>query len=183
MPAELPIDEVLEGCRKQNHNAQMEVYRRFHKMLFHSVLRLVRNPQDAEDIMQESFITAFEKLDQYKGENRFGGWLKQIAIRKALYQIEQNQKTRFGPDAQYLADKPMEIETTAPKRTKQLFRALEKINPRYRHVLYLHFLEGLDPEEICTVMEILPGTYRTLLSRAKKQLKQKINEDELGKRI
>ena len=69
----------------------MEVYDRYHQAMFITALKIVHNKMDAEDIMQESFLTAFNRIDQYKGENNFGGWLKQIIIRKSI-QHHRDQK-------------------------------------------------------------------------------------------
>ncbi|MDO7581782.1 MAG: sigma-70 family RNA polymerase sigma factor [Flavobacteriaceae bacterium] len=71
--------------------AQMEVYERYHQAMFATALKIVHNKMDAEDIMQESFLIAFNRIDQYKGENNFGGWLKKIIIRKSI-QHHRDQK-------------------------------------------------------------------------------------------
>ena len=80
----MSIDQLLPLCKEKDQRAQLEVYQRYHLAMYHSALRIVRNPVDAEDIMHEGFLTAFEKLAQYKGDNKFSGWLKQIVIRKAF---------------------------------------------------------------------------------------------------
>lgn len=84
MVQNMSIDQLLPLCKEQDERAQLEVYQRYHLAMYHSALRIVRNPVDAEDLMHEGFLTAFEKLDQYKGDNKFGGWLKQIVLRKAF---------------------------------------------------------------------------------------------------
>ena len=67
------VDELLELCKHNHVQAQMEVYKRYHQAMFVTALRIVHNKMDAEDIMQESFLIAFNRIDQYKGENNFGG--------------------------------------------------------------------------------------------------------------
>jgi len=90
----LEIDQLIQLCKKKDEPAQMEVYNRYHLAMYHSALRIVQNRVDDEDVMQESFLTAFEKLEQYKGGNKFGGWLKQITLRKALHFCEQRNKQK-----------------------------------------------------------------------------------------
>ena len=183
MLTQLSIDHLLERCKKQDQQAQLEVYRRFHGMMYHSALRIVGHPEDAEDVMQESFMTAFEKLEQYQGQNRFGGWLKQITMRKALYHAAKQAKMNHSPDGALeieAGETAIGIAEEASPKLQQLHAALYQLNPRYRQVICLHYLEGMDQEEICGLMDLLPGTYRTLLSRAKEQLRKKINEHGMG---
>ena len=93
----MEIDQLIQGCLKKDESAQMEVYNRYHLSMYHSALRIVKNRVDAEDVMHESFLTAFEKLAQYKGGNKFGGWLKQITLRKALHCCEKRNKLKTSP--------------------------------------------------------------------------------------
>ena len=92
MVEKMNIDQLLSRCKKQDQRAQLEVYQRYHLAMYHSALRIVQNPVDAEDIMHEGFLTAFDKLDQYKGGNKFGGWLTQIILRKAFSFLRQKEK-------------------------------------------------------------------------------------------
>ena len=149
--------------------------------MYHSALRIVRNPVDAEDIMHEGFLTAFEKLDQYKGENKFGGWLKQIVLRKAFNFVKLQEKT-----IHYSMNKAILLETTAEKakedkaQIQQLQQALNQLKARYRNVLILMYFEGYDYEEISSILNINYGNCRTLVSRAKEQLKQKMMTNDVN---
>lgn len=177
----LEIDALLNLCRQKDPRAQMEVYQRFHKAMYYSALRILRQPEDAEDVMHESFLTAFEKLHQYKGDNRFAGWLKQITLRTA---IQHSEKKKRNPQAQ---DPTMWLEEQTEKgidenteeeqrQQQQMMKALSSLLPRYQQALSLMYLEGLDYEEISMLLEISNGTCRTLISRAKQQLKEKMKE-------
>ena len=183
MLTQLSIDHLLKRCIKQDQKAQLEVYRRFHGMMYHSALRIVGHPEDAEDVMQESFLAAFEKLEQYQGQNRFGGWLKQITIRKAIHLAAKQAKMSHSPDGTLeieAGETAIAIAEEATPKIQQLHAALYQLNPRYRQVICLHYLEGMDQEEICGLMDLLPGTYRTLMSRAKEQLRKKMNDHGMG---
>ena len=92
----MSIDQLLPLCKAKDERAQLEVYQRYHLAMYHSALRIVRNPVDAEDLMHEGFLTAFEKLEQYKGENKFGGWLKQIVLRKAFNLVKQKKTAHYN---------------------------------------------------------------------------------------
>ena len=145
-----------------------------------TVLRIVQNRVDAEDVMQDSFLTAFEKLEQYKGGNKFGGWLKQITLRKALHFYEKRNKQKTSPledDWYYVSEDSSLDQDNAP--AVQLQKALNELRPRYRNALLLMYFEGYDYDELCSILKLSYGSCRTLISRAKEQLKQKLTVDEL----
>ena len=76
--------ELIEACKRGDQKAQFEVYRLYHVAMYNTSLRIVGDPDDAEDVMQEAFLKAFAKLKTYRGEVSFGAWLKRIVINKAL---------------------------------------------------------------------------------------------------
>jgi len=180
MIKKMEIDLLIQLCKKKDEPAQMEVYNRYHLAMYHSALRIVQNRVDAEDVMQESFLTAFEKLDQYKGGNKFGGWLKQITLRKALHFCEKRnrQKTTLLEDDWYYLSEDTSLDQDNAQAV-QLQKALNKLKPRYRNALLLMYFEGYDYEELCSVLKLSYGNCRTLISRAKEQLKQKLTVNEL----
>ena len=178
MIQKMSIDQLLPLCKEKDQRAQLEVYQRYHLAMYHSALRIVRNPVDAEDIMHEGFLTAFDKLTQYKGENKFGGWLKQIVIRKALSFVQKKEKAiHYSLNEAVLTD--TKTEENNNEQHKQLQQGLDQLNPRYRNVLILMYFEGYDYEEISGILDLSYGNCRTLVSRAKEHLKQKITMDEI----
>ena len=180
MVKQLEIDQLIQLCKKKDEPAQMEVYNRYHLAMYHSALRIVQNRVDAEDVMQESFLTAFEKLEQYKGGNKFGGWLKQITLRKALHFCEQRskQKTSSLKEGWFYVNEG-ETNDNEKSQTIELHKALNELIPRYRNALMLMYFEGYDYEELSNILQLSYGNCRTLISRAKEQLKQKIEVNEL----
>ncbi|HDS06891.1 MAG TPA: sigma-70 family RNA polymerase sigma factor, partial [Bacteroides sp.] len=76
--------ELIEGCRRGERKSQFEIYRRYHAAMYNTTLRIVGDPDDAEDVMQEAFLKAFTRIGGYRGEVSFGAWLKKIVIHQAL---------------------------------------------------------------------------------------------------
>lgn len=185
MLKDLTVDQLISRCKTKDEYAQLELYRRYHLAMYHSALRIVQNPVDAEDVMQEGFLTAFEKLEQYKGENKFGGWLKQIVIRKALNLVQKKEKeSHYAINDKLLAEKNEEYDAIKDQQLLQLQQGLNQLKARYRNVLILMYYEGYDYEEISSILELSYGNCRTLISRAKDQLKQKLNSHEVtGKTV
>ena len=168
------VDKLLELCRHNHVQAQMEVYKRYHQAMFITALKIVHNKMDAEDIMQEGFLIAFNRIHQYKGENHFGGWLKQIILRKSiLHRRDQKKELKLVEELKtYTHDEP-HGEVKNPIH-KELLNALDDLNPRYKNALSLMYLEGYDYQELTEILQLSYGSCRTLISRAKKQLKLKM---------
>ena len=86
------INQLLERCKKGDTSAQMQIYKGYYKAMYNTSLRILKDEFEAEDIMQEAFLTAFTKLDAFIGEVTFGAWLKRIVINKSLTQLKKNNK-------------------------------------------------------------------------------------------
>lgn len=175
----MSIDQLLPLCKAKDERAQLEVYQRYHLAMYHSALRIVRNPVDAEDLMHEGFLTAFEKLEQYKGENKFGGWLKQIVLRKAFNLVKQKKTAHYNFSEAVLPETTVEKTEENKAQIEQLQQALKQLKVRYHNVLILMYFEGYDYEEISDMLNLSYGNCRTLVSRAKDQLKQKMMTNEV----
>lgn len=86
------IDALLQLCLNGKQSAQLEVYNRYYKAMYNTAVRIVKDSAIAEDVMQESFLSAFTKLETFKGEVTFGSWLKRIVINNSIYQYRKQQK-------------------------------------------------------------------------------------------
>ena len=171
------IESLLALCKKGNQLAQLEVYNRYNKAMFNIALRIVKNSQDAEDVMQESFIAAFGKLDSYKGEASFGAWLKRIVVNNSIVHFRKNQRYTDLPEfgiSEEMEEMGMAEEEYNAVRSSQLMEGMNSLHDSYRAILSLHFIEGYDYEEICEIMEISYANCRTLISRAKESLRKKL---------
>ncbi|MBZ0326677.1 MAG: RNA polymerase sigma factor [Altibacter sp.] len=174
------INSLLALCQKGNQLAQVEVYNRYQRAMYNTALRIVKNTAEAEDIMQESFITAFAKLHTFKGDASFGSWLKRIVINNSISQYRKSQRfmeihdDRFPDTAE--ESLPMELldQEEVPLKAKQLLACMEELHDSYQQILTLHYIEGYDYEEICEILKISYANCRTLISRAKESLRKKI---------
>ena len=177
---ELNINRLLLACKKKDQIAQMELYQRYHQSLYQAAYGILKNRDDAQDAMQEGMINAFEKLDQFQGEGNFGGWLRKIVIRKSIAFYHYNKRIVNDvplENRKELSENPGESEEKFPNFTSdQLGQALDNLHHRYRLILKLYYLEGYTHEEISEILECSYGSCRTLLSRAKNQLKKELNE-------
>lgn len=166
--------KLVEQCRKGSRKAQFELYKIFHRQMYNASLRIVQDTQEAEDVMQESFITAFEKLDTYRGEVPVGAWIKRIVVNRSLDALRK-RKVVFE-DADEIQDEPVDEneEFNAPVSIDEVKNCIEQLPDNYRTVLSLYLLEGYDHEEISEILGITNSTSRSQFARAKKKLQELI---------
>ena len=174
------IETLIVLCKKGNQLAQMEVYNRYQAAMYNVSARIVKDTADAEDIMQESFITAFSKLHMFKGEATFGSWLKRIVINNSISHYKKNQRMVML-DEDRIADQVDEAsfdgiseDDYTNTKAEQVMKGMDSINKNYKQILTLHLIEGYDYEEICEILEISYANCRTMISRAKESLRNKL---------
>ena len=172
--------KLIEACKKGDQKAQFEIYQLYYLAMYNTSLRIVRDPDDAEDVMQESFLKAFAKLKTYRGEVSFGAWLKRIVINKAL-DFLRLKKERLSLDEvgeiEEIPDNPPETMEVA-YQAETIKRAIYSLPEGYRIVLSLILLEGYDHEEVSEILNISNATSRTQYHRAKKKLIELLKETE-----
>lgn len=135
-------------------------------------LKYSKNHQDAEDTLQDSFITIFDKINQYKNKGSFEGWLKRITIRTAI------QKYRDNAPLQIVKEVPIKEEELNTENTvfelDVLLNFIQQLPDRYRLVFNLNVLDKYSHKEIAELLNISEGTSKSNLSRARKILKEKL---------
>jgi RNA polymerase sigma factor (sigma-70 family) len=166
--------DILDGCMTGDQKAQFQIYKLYYKAMYNTSLRIVNDTMEAEDIMQESFLSAFEKIDTYSGTVSFGAWLKKIVInrsldalgkRKAVFEdIESHVGIRDESPDETVRSEEVDV------RVEEVKEAIERLPDGYRVILSLYLLEGYDHDEIAEILKISSSTSRSQLSRAKQKL-------------
>ena len=176
---ELHIDTLLQGCMRGKQSAQLEVYNRYYKAMYNTALRIVKDSGEAEDVMQDSFLNAFTKLESFKGEVTFGAWLKRIVINNSIHhyrkQLKRNEVTL--ENVMYKVednDEVVEDYGVTERKAQKVMDAMKQLKDNYRVSLTLHLIEGYDYEEISQIMDISYANCRTTISRAKESLRKKM---------
>ena len=173
------IDSLIEGCLNGSQGAQLEVYNRYYKAMYNTAFRIVKDSAEAEDVMQESFLSAFTKLQTFKGEVTFGAWLKRIVINNSIYYYRKQVKRSEVS----LDDKLYKVEDndgfvsdheSTKLKAQKVMETMNLLKDNYRISLTLHLIEGYDYEEIGEIMDISYANCRTMISRAKESLRKKM---------
>ncbi len=174
--------DLLDGCKTGDQKAQFQIYKLYYKAMYNTSLRIVNNSMEAEDIMQESFLSACEKIDTYSGTVSFGAWLKRIVINRSLDALGKKKavfediESHFGimDNSPEDHDRNEEVDV----KVEEIKEAIEKLPDGYRIILSLYLLEGYDHDEIAEILNITSSTSRSQLSRAKQKLVQELKKNE-----
>ena len=172
--------DLLDGCKEGDQKAQFQIYKLYYKAMYNTSLRIVNDTMEAEDIMQESFLSAFEKIDTYSGTVSFGAWLKKIVVNRSLDALNKRKAvfedidTHIGikDESSEDSEKTENIDT----RVEEVKKAIERLPDGYRVILSLYLLEGYDHDEIAEILSINSSTSRSQLSRAKQKLISELQE-------
>lgn len=176
------IEELITLCKENNQKAQFEIYNRYCKTMYNIAYRIVKDEHFAEDVMQEGFLIAFTKINDFKQEVAFGAWLKRIIInysidfykKNNLFKTEDFEKT-FHKLEESENDWVEKLDFNDLK-VKQILDVIQSLKYNYSMILTLFYIEGYDQEEISEILKISYANCRTTLSRAKENLRKKLNE-------
>lgn len=150
----------------------MEVYNSYKHMMYGASVRILKNREEAEDVVQECFIKAFEKMHQLKEDANLGAWLKRIVINKSLDVARANQKLVITDELSIVENKTEEIEDNIDTSTsvKHIKNCIEKLKDKYRIVLSLYLIEDYNHKEISELLNLKESTVRNQFRRGKQQL-------------
>ncbi|MBL7558571.1 sigma-70 family RNA polymerase sigma factor [Olleya sp. YSTF-M6] len=168
----MSLDQLIHKCKSNDTKAQSELYQLFSSKLFSVSLKYSRSYAEAEDNLQDAFLTIFDKIKQYKNKGSFEGWLKRITINIAL-QRYRNQKVFDIVNEDALIDDTIEIDDDEVD-IDFLLQCIQELPDRYRLVFNLYALDGYSHKEIAQALAITTGTTKSNLARARKLLKEKI---------
>jgi RNA polymerase sigma factor (sigma-70 family) len=159
--------DLLEGCRRGDRRMQHELYNRYASKMYGVCLRYAANAEEAEDILQEGFIKIFNKINSYRGEGSFEGWIRRIFVntaiehfRKKIYLQPITETEENTVEGKYLSV----LDSLAEKDIIQL---VQQLSPGYRTVFNMYVVEGYSHKQIAEMLGISEGTSKSQLSRAK----------------
>lgn len=160
---------LIEESRNGNRNAQFRLYDQYSKAMYNLAYRILNNREDAEDILQESFVECFRNLASFRFESTFGAWLKKIIINRCINHI--NKKKIDLTLCETLPQVIYEEEEEIVYETEKIFKGIEMLPDGYRVILTLYLLEGYDHSEISQILGISESTSKSQYSRAREKLR------------
>ncbi|MEO8452531.1 MAG: sigma-70 family RNA polymerase sigma factor [Gemmatimonadota bacterium] len=164
---------VIPGIRAGDPAAQEALYRAFESPVYNLARRICKTAEDAEDVLQETFLEVFRSIGQFRGDGSLWGWVRTIASSKALMRLRRNKYR----DTDELVDDvaPMRREDMALRM--DLEAALERLSETSRAVVWLHDVEGYTHEEIAAMMDRTVSFSKSQLARAHARLRRWLGEE------
>jgi RNA polymerase sigma-70 factor (ECF subfamily) len=178
---------IVAQARLGNTGAFNELLRRYERKIFRLALHITQNREDAEDVLQESFLKAYEHLDQFQGQSKFYTWIVRIAVNQALMKLRKRKSDRSvsldetidtGEDnlSREIAawDENPEQKYSRDELQRILTSAIDGLAPIYRAVFVLRDIDGLSTEEAAEALELSVPAVKSRLLRARLQLREKL---------
>lgn len=168
---------IIKGCKKGDKKAQTLLYQSYKAQLFGICLRYAADRQEAEDLLQESFMVIYRDLYQYKPIGSLAAWLKKVTVNVALQHLRK--KKRLFPTVQLDAlgeniDSTEDLFSTF--RASALLQLIQQLPPGYRAVFNMYVIEGYSHKEIAQQLGINLTTSKSQLSRAKHLLRKMLEK-------
>ncbi len=177
----MSLKQLIHNCKKQDIKAQEQLYRLYANKLFAVCLKYSSSYQQAEDNLQDGFMTIFDKIRQYQDKGSFEGWMKRIMINTTLQKYrKQTVFEIFNED--HLKEPAIEIDEEDIS-VDYLLNIIQDLPDRYRQVFNLYALDGFSHKEISEMLQISTGTSKSNLARARMILKEKIEVTQLSKAV
>jgi RNA polymerase sigma-70 factor (ECF subfamily) len=179
---------LITECLQGSTTAFGVLVRRYQDRLYHSVYRMVDNPDDALDVVQDAFLNAYQNLDSFKGDSLFFTWLYRIAVNTAI-SMKRKQRVLLSIDATRNGESAIDpldpSELSRPghsleqaEQERRVHQALARLSPEHRAVLVMKDMEGQKYEAMAEVLGVPIGTIRSRLHRARLELRELLEKDE-----
>jgi len=174
---------LIDRCKARDRQAQFEIYKLYYKSMFNTCLRIVNDTTEAEDVMQEAFFKAFEKIDTYRNEVSFGAWLKRIVVNSSLDQLKKRKIQVVQLDSAFGVkdEEPLISDDVEPESVEVLKKAIDLLPEGFKLAINLLMIEGYSHEEFAEMFGITTSTSRSQLARAKKRLIELLNKQHKTK--
>ncbi len=171
----MTLEELILNCKNQELKAQEELYKKFSGILFSVCLKYSPNYHEAEDNLQDAFITIFKRIEQFEGKGSFEGWMKRVTVNTVLQKYRKQKVFKLSNEEQLEEEAVVEIEDNAVP-LDFLLKIVQELPDRYRLVFTMYVLDDYAHKEISDLVGISIGTSKSNLARARGILKTKIED-------
>ncbi len=159
--------DLIRGCIDGDRRMQEELYRRFSPKMYAVCLRYASNADEAQDILQDGFIKVFKKLESFRGEGSFEGWIRRIFVNTAIEHFRRKKYMQPVTEREENTIEGKYISVLDELAEKDILQLVTQLSPGYRTVFNMYVVEGYSHKEIGDMLGISEGTSKSQLSRAK----------------
>ena len=173
--------EMIEGCKKGDRYAQKLLYDRFSGKMFALCCRYVKDKMEAEDILLTAFTKILNRIDQYKNEGSFEGWIRRVMVNESLSYLRKNKSMYVETDIEAVDREPNYEKLENHLEAQDLLKLISELPSGYRIVFNMFAIDGYSHKEIGEELGINENTSKSQLSRARSVLQKRLIElDNVG---
>lgn len=171
-------EELVQGCVKKDPRAQKHLYDKFSRKMMGVCMRYSQSTEEAEDVLQNGFISIFLNIESFKGSGSLEGWIRRIIVNTALTNIRKNKKLQQNIELESVEFMlPSTNEVSETSGAKDLLKVIQTLPTGFRTVFNLYAIEGYSHKEIGDLLGISEGTSKSQYSRAKAHLQKMIKPE------
>lgn len=174
----LSEEQLLTGCQRNDRTAQQQLYACYSGKMYALCCRYVKNKMEAEDVLVTAFTKVFDKIDQFKSEGSFEGWIRRIVVNEALTWIRKNRSLFLETDLEKADFEPDYDKLSDHLEAEDLLRMIQALPTGYQLVFNLYAIDGYSHKEIAEQLNISENTSKSQLSRARVYLQKLLSQQD-----
>lgn len=172
--------DLIKGCKAKNRQAQKQLYDQYAPTLLAICKRYVKQIEDAEDVMLETFYKIFTNIGQYEGKGSFEGWMKRISVNESLMFLRRKHNFNISLESNHLEISSQEINIEEELFAADILEVLDTLPTGYRTVFNLYVIDGLKHREIADELGISINTSKSQLIQAKRKLADLLKKNKIA---
>lgn len=171
-------DELIQGCLKRNRSAQKHLYEIYSSKMYGISYRYVKDCMAAEDVVVTAFMKVFNKIEQFKNEGSFEGWIRRIVVNESLTHLRKNRTLYVETELEHADREPDYNNLSDHLEAEDLLNLIQALPPGYRTVFNMYAIDGYSHKEIAEHLSISENTSKSQLSRARVYLQKKLTAQD-----
>ena len=171
-------DELIKGCVRRERNAQKRLYDSYSSKMYALCCRYVKDSMEAEDVLVTAFTKILDRIDQYKGEGSFEGWIRRVVVNESLTYLRRNRSMYIETELEAADREPDYQQISDHLEAEDLLNMIQELPAGYRIVFNLYAIDGYSHKEIAEQLNISENTSKSQLSRARVFLQKILAERE-----
>ena len=171
-------DELIKGCLRREHHAQKLLYETYSSKMYGLCYRYIKDSMQAEDVLVTSFMKIFEKMEQFKHEGSFEGWIRRIVVNEALTYLRRNRSVYLETELEQAEVEPNYKNLSDHLEAEDLLKIVSELPTGYRIVFNMYAIDGYSHKEIAEYLGISENTSKSQLSRARTHLQKVLKDQE-----
>jgi RNA polymerase sigma-70 factor (ECF subfamily) len=172
--------DLIKGCKGKNRKAQKALYDQYAPTLLAICKRYVKQIEDAEDVMLETFYKIFSNIGQYEGKGSFEGWMKRISVNESLMFLRRKHNFNISLESNHLEISSPEVNIEEALFAADILEVLDTLPTGYRTVFNMYVIDGLKHREIADELGISINTSKSQLIQAKRRLADLLKKNKIA---